>query len=140
MQGLGSSMYYPPIRSRSNSLWGQQRNQENGKRGDGEDHLQLKQPKEKSFNEPERKTATASMSPGIKITPSLQLAACVARSHGTADSPSGARILADRVNSVGIVKSSNTFGLPRRRAICRFGSRHSYRRGLVLDVLLGNHL
>lgn len=80
------------------------------------------------------------MSPRIQITSSLQLTACIARSHGATDPPSGAGILADRVNSVAIIESSNTLGLPRCRAICRFGSRHSYRRELIFDVLLGNHL
>lgn len=88
---------------------------------------------------PERKTSTTSMTPGIQVTPRLQLAARIARSHGAADSPSRTGILADRVNSVTIVKGSNALGLPRGRA-SRLGARHSYEKQLIMDVLLGNHL
>lgn len=88
---------------------------------------------------PERKTSTTSVTPGIQITPRLQLAARIARSHGAADSPSRTSILADRVNPVTIVKGSNALGLPRGRA-SRFGARHSYGKQLMMDVLLGNHV
>lgn len=80
---------------------------------------------------PERKTSTTSMTPGVQITPRLQLATRIARSHGAADSPSRTSILADRVNSVTIVKGSNALGLPRGRA-SRFSARHSYGKQLIM--------
>jgi hypothetical protein len=67
------------------------------------------------------------MAPRIQIAPGLQLAACIARSHRPADSPSRPGILADRVNSVAIISGSNTLRLPGHVAMGRLGTRHGDR-------------